>query len=68
MRFASSMACFASRRTSLPGRSGKPNRFAFSRAVTLSPQARIASGVGPMNVTLHLAQSRANSAFSERKP
>ena len=38
------------------------------RAVTLSPQARIASGVGPMNVIPHLPQMRANSAFSERKP
>ena len=68
MRFASIFACSALSRTWLPGRSGRPNRSAFFRAVTLSPQARIASGDGPMNVMPHLAQMRANSAFSERKP
>ncbi len=68
IRFASSTACAASRRTPLPGRRGNPYFFAFSRAVTLSPHARIAAGVGPMKVILHLAHSSANAAFSERKP
>ncbi len=54
--------------TPLPGKSGSPNRSAFCRARTLSPHARIASGVGPMKVMPHFEQMRANSAFSERNP
>ena len=54
-------------KTALPV-TGSPKRAAFVRAVTLSPQARIASGEGPMNVIPHFAQILANSAFSERKP
>ena len=68
MRVASLSACAASVRTPLPARRGSPKRAAFVRAVTLSPQARMASGVGPMNVMPHFPQMRANSAFSERNP
>ena len=39
-----------------------------SRADTLSPQSRIASGVGPTKPSLHLRQISAKCAFSERKP
>ena len=69
MRFASSIACVGvARGRRCPGGAAGRSASAFARAVTLSPQARIASGVGPMNVRPHFSQSAANSAFSERKP
>ncbi len=38
------------------------------REITLSPIARIVSGLGPMNTSFASAQACAKSAFSERKP
>ncbi len=57
MRLASAMACVGVVEDAAAREQRQAERSAFSRAVTLSPQARIASGVGPMKVTLHFAQS-----------
>jgi hypothetical protein len=53
---------------SLPGVIGTPAFFMVSRAMALSPMARICSGPGPMKVMLQLLQTSAKWAFSERKP
>ena len=51
-----------------PARSGTPARAAISRAVALSPIARIVSGVGPTKISPAASTFSAKSAFSERKP
>ena len=52
----------------VPATSGAPARMAMCRAVTLSPSARIASGLGPIQVSPAAMTSAAKSAFSARKP
>jgi hypothetical protein len=47
---------------------GRPASRIVSRAVALSPIARIAPAGGPMNVILACSHSSAKSAFSARKP
>ena len=52
----------------VPGTTGTPARAMISRAVTLSPIASIASGLGPMKTIPASRQARANAGFSARKP
>ena len=53
---------------SVPGTMGTPAFLAISRAWTLLPIKRMASGDGPMKVMPEASHIVANSAFSERNP
>jgi hypothetical protein len=68
MLLASRAACSAFFKTPVPGKRGRPWRVASRRALTLSPQRRMAAGLGPMKLSPHFPQSSAKWAFSERKP
>ena len=56
----------ASASTPVPGRSGRPKRSRLRARATLSPQARIASGVGPMKVEPALLADLARTRRSRR--
>ncbi len=68
MRAASARAWPTSFSSALPGSSGTWLRSASSRAVCLSPNARICAGVGPMKAMPAAEQASAKSGFSDRKP
>ncbi len=51
-----------------PGSTGTPAAAMSSLAAVLDPMASMASGVGPTKTSPAAAQSRANPAFSDRKP
>ena len=51
-----------------PGTTGTPAARIVSLATDLSPILEIVSGVGPMKIRSWSSQTRANSAFSARKP
>ena len=52
----------------MPATRGAPTRSAILRAETLSPNALIAAGGGPIQINPAPIVASAKSAFSERKP
>lgn len=54
--------------SSVPGTNGAPTSNAIRRAVTLSPNTRIASGDGPTHTRPASSTACAKSAFSDKNP